>query len=211
MPRTGAVVAVGRLSYGNDWCQRRPGDVSGSVDVKMGSVPAVLVVIGGLPGSGKSTVAGALAERTGTAFVRVDRIEQAIVEWTSLAHPVGPVGYAVAHELAREQLALGLDVIVECVNPVAVTRDAWVVTARECGSAIVEVEIVCSDETEHRRRVETRVSDVGRLVKPTWAEVVSRDYDVWDRDRLVVDSARTTIEEAVSLVAVAASSKRQFD
>lgn len=179
--------------------------------MKIGGVPPVLVVISGLPGSGKSTVASALAEGTGTAFVRVDRIEQAIVEWTSLAHPVGPVGYAVAHEFAREQLALGLDVIVECVNPVALTRDAWVTTARECGAAIVEVEIVCSDEAEHRRRVETRGSDVVGLVKPTWAEVVSRDYDVWDRDRLVVDSARTTIEEAVSLVAVAASSERQFD
>jgi len=85
----------------------------------------VLVVIGGLPATGKSTIAAALAARTVTPYIRVDRIEQAIVAWSVLAHPVVPVGYAVAHELALEQLELGLDVIVECVNPVAATRDAW--------------------------------------------------------------------------------------
>jgi hypothetical protein len=82
-------------------------------------VPSVLVVIGGLPATGKSTLATALARRTSTPYLRVDRIEQAIIAWSALSHPVGPVGYAVAHTLAREQLELGLDVIVECVNPTA--------------------------------------------------------------------------------------------
>lgn len=169
----------------------------------------VLVVIGGLPGSGKSSVAGALARQTGTPFVRVDRIEQAIAAWTTLTHPVGPVGYAVAHQIAREQLALGLDVIVECVNPVRATRDPWVVTADDCDAALVEVEVVCTDEVEHRRRVETRSSDVEGLVKPTWAEVVGREYEPWDRDRLVVDSARRTVDEAARLVAAAMLAARQ--
>jgi predicted kinase len=51
---------------------------------------------------------------------------------------------------AREQLELGLDVIVECVNPIAVTRDSWLRTAAEAGAAILEVEVACSDESEHR-------------------------------------------------------------
>ena len=65
-------------------------------------VPAVLIVVGGLPASGKSTVARALAEQCKTTYLRVDRIEQAIVAWSSLSHPVGPAGYAVAHQLAGE-------------------------------------------------------------------------------------------------------------
>lgn len=39
----------------------------------------ILIVVGGLPATGKSTVASALVRRTGFAFVRVDRIEQAII------------------------------------------------------------------------------------------------------------------------------------
>ena len=74
---------------------------------------SVLVVIGGLPATGKSTIATAPAGRTALPYVRVDRIEQAIVAWSSLSHPLGPVGYAVAYALAEEQLQLGLDVIVE--------------------------------------------------------------------------------------------------
>lgn len=62
--------------------------------------------------------------------------------------------------MADEQLSLGLDVIVDCVNPLALTRDSWVSTAQGARAAIVEVEVVCSDPVEHRRRVETRVSDV---------------------------------------------------
>jgi len=120
----------------------------------------VLVVVSGLPGTGKSTIAAALALRTRTPYLRVDGIEQAIAAWSALSHPVGPVGYAVAHAIALEQLRLGLDVIVECVNPLALTRDAWQGTAEAASAVLVEVEVVCSDEAEHRRRVESRVTDV---------------------------------------------------
>ncbi len=168
----------------------------------------VLVVIGGLPGSGKSTIATALARETSTPYVRVDRVEQAVVDWTQLTHPVGPVGYAVAHALADEQLRLGLDVIVECVNPAAVTRDAWPATAGAAGAGLVEVEVVCSDPVEHRRRVEERATDVVGLVKPTWAEVVGRDYQPWDRSRVVVDTARTSVAAAVQEIAAAVAARR---
>ena len=63
----------------------------------------MLVVIGGLPATGKSTIATEVARTTAIPYVRVDRIEQAIVAWSTLSHPVGPVGYAVAHQLARSE------------------------------------------------------------------------------------------------------------
>jgi predicted kinase len=154
-----------------------------------GRMRPVLVVVGGLPGVGKSTIASLLAERSGTPYLRVDRIEQAIVEWSTLQHPIGPAGYAVAHALATEQLRLGLDVVVECVNPLAVTRDAWPGTASEAGAAVVEVEVVCSDSAEHRRRVQSRPSDVTGLQKPAWTQIMGLEYEPWTRDHLVLDSA----------------------
>ena len=46
-------------------------------------------MVGGLPATGKSTVASALARQAGFTFVRVDRIEQAIIDSTGLRHPLG--------------------------------------------------------------------------------------------------------------------------
>jgi len=161
---------------------------------------STLIVLGGLPATGKSTIATAVARRAGAVYLRVDRIEQAVVEWTALDHPVGPVGYAIAHELAREQLMLGLDVIVECVNPAAATRDPWVQTAAAAGVSIVEVELRCSDRSEHERRVATRVSDVAGLVKPTWSQIGGRDYEPWTRPRLEIDTSTTSVADAVQLV-----------
>ena len=169
------------------------------------------MVIGGLPATGKTTVATALARQTATPYLRVDRIEQAIVDWSPLSHPLGPAGYAVAHELALEQLQLGLDVIVECVNPLAVTRDGWLGTAATADAALIEVEVICSDQTEHRRRVETRTSDVEGLAKPTWTEVVEREYEPWTRERLVIDSTMTSPDNAADRIATEMTSARTGD
>jgi hypothetical protein len=53
-------------------------------------VQPVLVVIGGLPATGKSTIGRILAAQSRTPYLRVDRIEQAIVAWSELTHPLGP-------------------------------------------------------------------------------------------------------------------------
>jgi predicted kinase len=172
-------------------------------------MPPVLVVVGGLPATGKSTIANHLARQVRAPYLRVDRIEQAIVSFSALTHPIGAAGYAVAYALAREQLSLGLDVIVECVNPITLTRDSWVSTATGAGAAIIEVEVVCSDPVEHRRRVETRVSDVVALVKPTWDEILRREYEPWRRPHLIVDSAGRPVQQAVDQIATQIDSARR--
>jgi predicted kinase len=167
-----------------------------------------LVVVCGLPGVGKSTIGTALARQTRTPYLRVDEIEQAIVGTTTLSHPVGVVGYAVAHGLAVEQLRLGLDVIVECVNSVEVARDGWVVAARSVSARLVEVEVVCADPVEHRRRIETRATDVEGLVKPTWDEVRARPFEAWVRDHLIVDSSSLSVVAAVERIMAAVEAQR---
>lgn len=172
-------------------------------------VSPVLVVVGGLPATGKSTVGDLLAGRLGAPFLRVDRIEQAIVASSALDHPVGVVGYSVAYSLVGDLLLLGLDVIVECVNPLAVTRDAWLSTAEDSDAAIVEVELVCTSPLEHRRRVETRVSDVEGLVKPTWEQVTAREYEPWNRPHLLIDTADASAAEAADRIKTEAAAVRE--
>jgi predicted kinase len=141
-----------------------------------------------------------LARATRAAYLRVDTIETTIVRTTELTHPVGVVGYAVAFSLAAEQLRLGLDVIAECVNPLKVTRDAWLGVAEQAGVGLLEVELVCSDESAHRHRVATREVDIPDLPLPSWEKIQAREYEPWDRDHLVVDTAAVDVNSAVATI-----------
>ncbi|MFF4503105.1 AAA family ATPase [Streptomyces sp. NPDC001401] len=158
----------------------------------------MLVVIGGLPATGKTTLARLLAGRMGAVHLRVDTIEQALVRSGLARHPVGPAGYVVAYALAEEHLRQGLTVIAESVNPLGVTRDAWRDAAGRAGVSCVEVEVVCSDPVQHRRRVTSRSVDIPDLPLPDWDQVVEREYEPWERERIVVDTAGESPEESLA-------------
>ena len=158
----------------------------------------LLIALAGLPGSGKSTLAQALAERLRAVWVRIDTIEQAIRD-AGIAED-GPAGYIVGYGIAGLNLRLGHIVVADSVNPIAITRDAWRNVATEAGAACLEVEVVCSDPAEHRRRVETRMVNVPGLVPPTWQEVMARQQDAWTRPRLAIDTAGRGIDACVAEV-----------
>ncbi|MEN3357506.1 MAG: hypothetical protein V7637_1488 [Mycobacteriales bacterium] len=158
----------------------------------------MLIIVSGLPAGGKTTLSRALARRTGAAHVRIDTIEQAVVRSGAAAHPVGPVGYAVGYAVAADLLVAGLSVIADSVNPLPVTRDAWRAVAQVAGTDAVEVEVVCSDPTEHRRRATSRASDIPGLQPPTWQEITDRDYQRWDRPHTVIDTAGRTVEDCLA-------------
>jgi len=80
-------------------------------------------------------------------------------------------------------------VVADSVNPLNITRSAWRRVAAAACQRIVEVEVICSDRAEHRRRVETRLADVAGLALPTWDMVRQHEYEPWDRPRLVIDTA----------------------
>jgi predicted kinase len=154
-----------------------------------------LVVFGGLPGVGKTTIASRLAAEAGAVFLRIDVIEMALHDE---GVEVEGQGYAVAYGLAESNLRLGLTVIADSVNPIPLTRDAWRAVAARAGAALVEVEVICSDLAEHRRRVENRVTDLPGFVPPTWAEVLGSDYQARDDGRLVIDTAVMTPDAALA-------------
>ncbi|PZE19688.1 AAA family ATPase [Paenibacillus xerothermodurans] len=155
----------------------------------------MLYIFSGLPGTGKSTLSAALARELRATYLRVDVVEQAMRvagTWVD-----GPAGYIVCYEIASQNLRLGLDVIADTVNPIHETRQAWCDVARALEIPFMEIEVVCSDEREHRHRIATRVTDIPGLDLPTWDEVKTRQYDVWDRDHIVIDTAHQSVTESL--------------
>jgi predicted kinase len=154
-----------------------------------------LYILSGLPGTGKTTVAGLLARRTGAAHLRIDTIEQAMRELCSI--DVQGEGYRLAYRVASDILKAGVSVVADSCNPIEPTRREWEQVALDAGTRYVNVEIICSSTREHRERVETRRSTVPGLRLPTWAEVASREYHPWTMGRIVVDTAGRSEPECI--------------
>lgn len=156
----------------------------------------MLYIFGGLPGTGKSALSRHLARVQKAVYLRIDTIEQSLRKAGSLVN--GPEGYVVAYAIAADNLRLGFHVVADSVNPLRVTRAAWREVAARVGMPFVEIEVVCSNAAEHRSRVETRSTDIAGLRLPTWNEVMSREYEPWDEERLVIDTAGQTPEQSVA-------------
>jgi predicted kinase len=160
----------------------------------------MLIILSGLPGVGKTTIARGLARMIPAVHVRVDSIEHAL---RRAGWQVEGEGYSVAHAVAEDNLRLGLIVIADSVNPWPLTRTEWRSVAERAGVRALDVEIVCSDADEHRRRVEVRSTDIAGHTLPTWQEVVERDYRPSDRERLVIDTAQSSVEESAGSILAA--------
>ena len=151
----------------------------------------MLVIFGGLPGTGKSTLALKLAGQVGAVYLRIDTIERAIVAGEQ-AVPLWEEGYRVAYAVADDNLRLGHTVIADSVNPLQITRSAWRGVAERVGAKAVEIEVVCSDQAEHRHRIETRAVEV----PVSWDEVVTRHFEAWTTEHIRIDTAGQSIEQS---------------
>ena len=168
-----------------------------------------LTVVGGLPAVGKTTVcrevlslrAQARPQSRPPTWLRIDSIEQALRDSGEMAPGMpGGAGYYAAAAVARDVLASGGDVLVECVNPLPLTRRLWEETASDLGARFLAIELICSDVAEHRRRARQRAGDIEGLEPPTWQEITHRDYAPWPEADLRLATARLTAAEAARAV-----------
>jgi predicted kinase len=168
----------------------------------------MLVIFSGLPGVGKTSIARELAGQIGAVHLRIDSIEQALRSRRRAGSPVYEEGFVVAYAVAEDNLRLGQIVIADSVNPIQITRDSWREVAQSANASTLEVEVVCIDATEHRRRVETRNSDIPGLRLPIWEDVIVCEYAPWDRSHLAIDTALQTLEQNVAVIREALSGTR---
>src|SRR5688572_25020210 len=136
----------------------------------------VLVVLAGLSGTGKTTLADAIAKELDAAVFSHDPIESAILDGgVARSFETGLAAYLVVRRLTDDHLELGQTVIADACNYVEEAREWWRTIAKERGVPTLVIKCVCSDEALHRQRVEARDRGLNEEIgEPSWDEVQAR-------------------------------------
>lgn len=146
--------------------------------LRAGSVK--LVLVGGPPASGKSTLAGAVADRLGMTSLSSDRIRKELAGLdprsgaasgfaTGIYSAAGTrATYATLLDRAGRLLALGESVVLDATWTSAADREAAEVVARRASAELVELRCSVDAETA-RQRIHTResLSDADEAVAAT--------------------------------------------
>ena len=158
------------------------------------SISSFLYISSGLPATGKTILSQELAKCLNAVYLRIDAVEQALRDLCSIN--VQGEGYRLSYRVAADNLKLGMSVVADSCNPVELTRREWESVAKASDANYVNIEIICSDKYEHKRRANDRISTVDGLKLPTWTEIENREYHGWGSERIVVDTADRTERES---------------
>lgn len=162
----------------------------------------LLIQMHGEPGSGKTTLARALAAQLPAVHLDKDVVMTAIMKARIPREVAGPASYETLWDLGRSMIEQGRSVIVDSPAYWPVIEERGRGLAREMGARYVMVETRCNDAEEVDRRLATRerlpTNPTGRhdwLALPGTREPT--------RERLVLDSTQpvhTLVVEVLTFV-----------
>jgi predicted kinase len=134
---------------------------------------STFIVMRGYPGTGKSTIARLLAAALHAPLIDRDIIRQMAVDLFGNQPQVGQFSYELLFALAREQLRLGLSVVVDTPLTYRTTYDQCKELAQAFHTPMLVVHCQCPPEVQ-KRRLEGRKGKVSEFQITSW-----REWEQW--------------------------------
>jgi predicted kinase len=158
-----------------------------------------LIVFAGMRGTGKTSLARAVARELGAVYLDKDTIKDcAIAQAERLkleqgAELAGPLSYELLVDIARDNLSLGLSVVLDSPAGYQAFREKVKGLARSARVELRLIECICTDERLLRRRVEGRSQDLPAYRTRDWATYQHElaEFERPTERRLVVDTAES--------------------
>ena len=157
----------------------------------------IAYIFSGLPGVGKSSLAQMLSNHTRATYIRIDTIEYFLKK--SFSDNITTQGYDMSYLIAKDNLRLCNNVIIDCCNPISESRDIWGGLSSIDGVQVINIEIICSNRSNHKQQVDRRYQS-NRDKYPSWQDVTAREYYIWDKDSGVIkiDNSDVCLDESFS-------------
>jgi predicted kinase len=170
-----------------------------------------LIVFAGLPGTGKSSLARALAREMRAVYLDKDTIKDCAMRLigemklpeeiqiaAALSRLAGSLSYELLVDQARDNLTLGNTVVVDSPAAYQSFRDRIKLVTRATRANLRLIECICTDERLLRQRIEHRGQDLPEYRTRDW-QTYQQDRNRFERlndQRLIVDTAES---QAVNL------------
>jgi len=155
-----------------------------------------LVAVSGVPGTGKTTVAEAIADRIDATVVRTDVVRKELYDAPEYTAAETEAVYDEVLDRARERLDTG-SVVVDATFKTKAVRDAARGVAEETGAAFRLVGVECDDEVV-RSRIRDRTDDESDADIEVY-EVFREQYEPLDSPDLLVDNSGMLAETFAQL------------
>lgn len=170
------------------------------------SSPPFLFMLCGLPGTGKSTVAKALAQRLAAAVIESDAVRALLFPSATFSAAESGEVFAVVHAVMERLLLKGVPVIMDATNVREQHREPVYRIAERAGARLYVVLVDAAPETV-RERMERRAAQqqAGGRGLAGW-DVYCRMRREWEpiaRRHLVIDTSRDAgpaVERAIAMM-----------
>ncbi|RXJ71658.1 hypothetical protein CS022_20145 [Veronia nyctiphanis] len=150
---------------------------------------AQLIVIGGLPGTGKTTLSKALSKRLELPVFSKDELEAAVSRAEIASNrQMNGVGYELMDTIAHAHIDSCRSVIFDFIASKNRIIECW---PSLLSMPVKYIECICSDESRHQERILSRERGIKGWYELSWEDVaqIKAIYNPYTSERLILDTA----------------------